>query len=377
MVTMGGYLKTVLLFVVLIIAEAALSASEQTESLPPIACPPIGAHNRWPIYHFTQYLHIDKYDIHVLGTPEVSDWMMRESMNLVDQMVGALKSEEDRKKFAGHRNYLVTDVDPSIPGARKGHRNTGGNGFSMFNDYMTCCTSTDTLYPDAKPRKRAWNTPVHEFGHSVEHTLELKNRSDEVFKANIHNYDPKVAREYFAWAVQEWFESNPRRSPREKMVKWKYDYMASVFDEKNTWKPTCSRKGKVYERHKDDTATAASADHPEPFPIDTETMNTAVGEYTHEHPQNDWHRGKITIIKYGANGVPMVLKWANEAGRSWLLQPDLRTGKLNTGSDNPYHKNENGKAFYLVLDQTHPDAPSIGGFWFQGSLFMKTRKTRF
>ena len=44
-----------------------------------IQSPPIGVHNRWPIYDFTQYLYLEKYDLHVLGTPDVSEWMMRES----------------------------------------------------------------------------------------------------------------------------------------------------------------------------------------------------------------------------------------------------------------------------------------------------------
>jgi len=48
-----------------------------------IQSPPIGVHNRWPIYDFTQYLYLEKYDLHVLGTPDVSEWMMRESQNLV------------------------------------------------------------------------------------------------------------------------------------------------------------------------------------------------------------------------------------------------------------------------------------------------------
>lgn len=355
------------------LVHAGARNGSETEELAPIVVPPFGAHNRWPIYNFTQYLYSKKYDVHILGTPGVSEWMMRESQNLVEQLIGALKSPEDRKKFAGHRNYLVTDADPSIPGAVLGHRNTGGKGLSMFNEMMACATSVDTIRPNAKPAKREWGTPVHEFAHSVEHTLGLEKRSDEVYSKNLKNYDSKVAREYFTWSVQRWFDSLRPKQTRESMPKWEYDYIASVFDAANNWKPKCTREGNVYELRKDDAVTSHADDRPAPVEIGYDEIAAMVGEYSQSEPQNGWHRGEITIEKRDKDGKPSTLKWTNKAGRSWLLYPDLKTAALNTGTANPYHKNANGKAFYIAFDKTVLGQPRVAGFWFQGSLFIKAR----
>ncbi len=341
------------------------------ENAAEITTAPFGAHNRWPIYNFTQYLYIKKYDIHVLGTPDVSEWMMRESQNLVEKIVDALKNPEDRRKFAGHRNFLVTDFDPSIPGGTKGHRNTGGNGVSMFNEMLACATAVDTLYPDAPPVMRAWNTPVHEFAHAIEFTLGLQKRSDEVYRQHVPNYNPKVAREYFTWSVQRWFDSSGPKQTRDKMPKWEYNFVASVFDAQNTWKPKCKREGKVYLPRTDDLKIAAAEDRPAPVSIGWEQVEAVAGEYSQAVPLNSWHLGTISVTKRDKQSNPQMLKWTNKAGRSWRLEPDLKTATLHTGPDNPYHDSLKGQAFYMAFDRTSPGEPRVAGFWFQGALFLK------
>jgi len=336
-----------------------------------IKTPPFGVHNRWPVYNYTQYLYTQKYDIHILGTQDVSEWMMRESQNLVEKMVGALRRPADRKKFAAHRNFLVTDNDPSIPGNPKGHRNTGGNGFSMFNEMLVCATAVDTLYPEGQPVKRGWDTPVHEFAHAIEFTLGLGKRSDEVYKKHVKNYDPKVAREYFTWSVQRWFDSCGPKQTRDTMPKWEYNFIATVFDAQNTWKPKCTRKGKVYSPRKDDVKTAVEDDRPAPVAIGWDDIEAVAGEYSQAVPANNWHLGEISVMKRDKKGRPVMLKWTNKAGRSWMLQPDLKTAALHTGPDNPYHHSPQGKAFYIAFDRTNPGEPRVAGFWFQGTLFFK------
>ncbi|MGB0419394.1 MAG: hypothetical protein ACPGF8_07370 [Opitutales bacterium] len=348
----------------------ACSASTQAAEIKP---PPFGAQNRWPIYNCTQCLYMEKYDVHVLGTPSVSEWMMHESLNLVENLIGALRHSEDRQKFAGHRTFLVTDEDPSIPGATLGHRNTGGNGFSMFNEVLACSTAVDTLYPDKPPITRGWNTPVHEFGHAIEFTLGLQQRSDAIYRKNIRNYNHKVAREYFAWSVERWFDSSRSQKTREDMPQWEYDFLASVFDTQNTWIPKATRN-KVYEPRTDDYKTPAEADRPAAVEVDWEQIEALVGDYSQAVPSNNWNLGKISVAKRDRKGRPETLKWTNKAGRSWLLYPDLKTGALNTGSDNPYHNSPKGKAFYMAFDRTSGEA-RVAGFWFKANLFFKQSET--
>ncbi len=233
------YIVTVLL------AIASLSqvfpAADGEKEIPEVKTPPKGAQTMWHFYKPTQYLHIEEFNIHVFGTKTVSKWMMRESYTVIRQMVAALKRPEDRKKFSGHQAFLITDADPDLSriGAVKGHRNTGGKGFSVFNEVLVCAKAVDTIRPKSPPAYRAWDTPVHEFGHAIEHTLGLESRSNKTFSKNVRNYDKKVAREYIAWATQEWYSCDRAGSRgRKGMPKWKYAYMASIFSEDDTWIPS-------------------------------------------------------------------------------------------------------------------------------------------
>lgn len=186
---------------------------------------------------------MDDLQIHVFGTETVSEWMMQQSFVLIHSMVSALKQPEDRRKFAGHQAFLITDKDPDLTsiGSVAGHRNTGGSGFSLFNEVLVCAKAVDTIRPNAPPEYRGWDTPVHEFGHSIELTLRLEARSDKIFSSNLPNYDPKVAREYFAWATQMWFASDRVPSQgRQAMPRWEYEYMATIFSTDDEWVPCSS-----------------------------------------------------------------------------------------------------------------------------------------
>jgi len=331
--------------------------------MPPITPPPFGIHNRWPVYTFTQYLHRERYDVHVLGTPGVSEWMMRASGGLIDRMIDALKHPEDRAKFAGHRCMLVTDDDPAIPGSAPGHRNTGGDGFSMFNEELVCATAVDTIRPNAKPVFRAWYTPVHEFTHAIEFTLGLQARSDAVYRKHIANYNPKVAREYFCWSVQKWFDSLDNDDQRGDMPRWEYDYIASIFDADNHWKPGDTRPPRP----------KADPEHfPKPVEVTRAHLEALVGTYERRPVENDWHRGRITIDRRDGAGNPTALRWTNAAGRSWVLTPQPPGRALHTGPDNPYHERQKGAPYLIGFDRSDPAAgPTPAGVWFVSSLYIK------
>lgn len=210
-----------------------------TRSDPKIEKPPAGVQTIWNFYKPTQYLRIDEFNIHVFGTATVSEWMMRESHALIRNMVAALKRPEDRREFAEHQAFLITDADPDLPRSVPGHRNTGGRGFSLFNEVLVCAKAVDTIRPNSRPVYRGWDTPVHEFGHAIEHTLKLESRSDELCFENTPDYDPNVAREYFAWATQKWFASDCVDSPgRKALPEWEYDYLATIFSKDNEWVPS-------------------------------------------------------------------------------------------------------------------------------------------
>jgi len=201
--------------------------------------PPRGLQSRWRFIRPTKYLFISDLKIHVFATPSVPDSMMVQSFVLITHMVSALKNTNDRAKFAGHQTFLITDSDPDLAGfgGREGQRNTGGDGFSLFNTSLICTTAVDTLRPYSPPTYRAWDTPVHEFGHAIEFTLGLQGRSDTAFALNAPRYDVSLAREYFPWAVGLWFDADPSGTGRKRddLLSWENDYLSSVFSKSSTW----------------------------------------------------------------------------------------------------------------------------------------------
>ncbi len=311
--------------------------------------------------------------MHVLGTASVSSWMMRQSHDLIRQLVGALRDPTHRARFAGHEAYLITDADPALRGTRN-QRNTGGDGFSLFNETLVCAEAVDTMYPDAEPRFRAWNTPVHEFGHAIELTLGLQQQSDAVFKQHVPDYKTAVAREYFCWAVQEWFASTPNGGDRQSMPAWKFDYLKTIFSRGNQWIPTCTADRPRVTRP---TPTAVLPSTRQPV-LTPDHLETLVGTYRRHPVENQWHVGRITVAARDPRGQPTVLRWTNDAGVSWGLFPDLANGRLRTDEENPYHRSNpaSGQAFLLALEPdltARGQPPPCRGFWFQDQLYFKDR----
>ena len=70
-----------------------------------------------------------------------------------------------------------------------------------------------------------------------------------------------------------------------------------------------------------------------------EILEGMVGDYEAQESKNmnDWHFGNITIEERNKQGCPVVLRWKNKAGKTWLLFPDLVEGVLRTSLDNPYY----------------------------------------
>ena len=70
-----------------------------------------------------------------------------------------------------------------------------------------------------------------------------------------------------------------------------------------------------------------------------EILEGMVGDYEAQGVKNpnDWHFDTITIEERNKQGCPVVLRWKNKAGKTWLLFPDLVEGVLRTSLDNPYY----------------------------------------
>jgi regulation of enolase protein 1 (concanavalin A-like superfamily) len=189
------------------------------------------------IYIPTQYLYIKEYRVHIFGSPSVSKWMMQQSYILIKEMIGAIKLQSHRDKFAGHEAYLITDVDPDIlsMGGLPGQRNTGDIGHSLFNESLVCRTAVDTMKPFELPMARGWDTPVHEFGHAIENTIGIDGATRQAH-ANVFENDPNALAEHFAWSTEFWFLSPDRRAQFDGYLGAK-KFMAAIFSEENTWFP--------------------------------------------------------------------------------------------------------------------------------------------
>jgi len=104
-------------------------------------------------------------------------------------------------------------------------------------------------------------------------------------------------------------------------------------------------------------------------------LASVVGEYVRIPPENDFHRGTISLEK-DQDGRDR-LRWTNAAGVSWTLKPDLTKGVLETGPDNPYFKNGgSSKAFTLMLarDGEGNFLPQIQSFTFGRGEYVRQRK---
>ena len=225
------------------IALSLESGTAQTTSSLVITSPPVGSQTSIlaPKYPAAKYLKIEKYNIHILGSSTVSDWFMLETYDVLNNIVGAMKNPTDRAKFSGFQAVLITDLDPDLKttgiSSLAGHRNSGGNGWSLFNESMVRVSAVDSLYPSAPAVYRGWETPIHEFGHAVEATLNLFERTKAYHAAYLQPTSGVELQESYAWGLQTWFPTASGGS-RSNLAPWKYLYLAETFDANNTWKPT-------------------------------------------------------------------------------------------------------------------------------------------
>lgn len=228
--------QIVAIFSVGIALSLESGTAKPTSSLA-ITAPPAGVQTFMADkYVPAKYLRIGKYNIHIIGSPTVSDWFMRETYWVIGNIVAAMKNPADRLKFSGFQAILITNADPDLGGI-PGHRNSGGDGWSVFNEALVCTTAVDTINPDSTPVYRGWDTPVHEFGHSIEATLKLFSKTMAYHVANGVPTTGNDIAESYAWNMEQWFDVY-KTSSRSKMDAWKQTYFAEVFDTSNTWIPS-------------------------------------------------------------------------------------------------------------------------------------------
>jgi len=199
--------------------------------------------SRHPGFEIKKYLYLEKNGVHIMGTAGVSDWMMLKAFVLVEHVIGWMINSSDRSKFAGHQFFIIRDKDPDLrtvgAAAQKGQRNTGSAKYTVINEALVCREAVDTIRPHDPAEYRGFDTPVHEFGHSIEAILGLAARSDRVYKMNIRDYDRKLSREYFSFSVQRRFGSAGRAA--KSIPGYEQTYLSTIFSSDETWLPTCEK----------------------------------------------------------------------------------------------------------------------------------------
>lgn len=209
-------------------------------SVPPHLPNASSSHPIDELYTLEKYLHVPEYDIHIFGARNVHDWTVRGAATMAFEMVRNILAAEDRAAFQNHHVFVITHDDPDVPFGREGHKNTGNAAYTVITQDLICATATGTLRPDNPPAWRAWDTPVHEFGHAIELALGLRQASVEAF-SQLNNYREAVRSEYFAWTSQAWFDSEIRRPDgfRANLGDIQRAYFATIFDQESVWRPTC------------------------------------------------------------------------------------------------------------------------------------------
>lgn len=207
-----------------------------------ITTPPAGANTQYAgTYDFTKYLINSKYQVHIFGTSGVHDWTMVKINELVTRIIDSIKNEPSRMIFKDHEVLVITDDDPEVPFAYPGMRNGGGHKVTIMNQELICQTAVDTINPTGAPAYREWDTPVHEFGHSVELQLDIRNQTVEFHRQNDPNYVSVSDGEYFASATQSWFSSDyTYHRTRDSIAAFERAYMGTIYAEEVVWVPSCS-----------------------------------------------------------------------------------------------------------------------------------------
>lgn len=104
--------------------------------------------------------------------------------------------------------------------------------FLVISEAVFCEDVVCRTKPDRAQVYRSWNVPDHEFGHAIENTLGLQNRSDEVYRKIAKNWGSVPRREHFARGTSTWFG---QKGNRESMPTIEYDYVSKTFDAQNDW----------------------------------------------------------------------------------------------------------------------------------------------
>jgi hypothetical protein len=157
-------------------------------------------------------------------------------------LVGSLLSNVDQQKFNDHHIFVITDNDSTI-GTTQGQRNTGSAKYTVMNQVLVCATAVDTIRPNMAAVYRAWDTPIHEFGHSIHEALDILDTFIALEAANNTNYDENLKNEYFAWAIENWFDANLDGSCGSSTTQgFESGYLATKFSTSNIWKATCLGK---------------------------------------------------------------------------------------------------------------------------------------
>lgn len=102
-------------------------------------------------------------------------------------------------------------------------------------------------------------------------------------------------------------------------------------------------------------------------------LQDILGTYRLDPATDDWHTGDIVLADRDENGNS-ILAWKNRAGITWRLFPNMETGNLITGEENPFPKEkESSRQFTLQLrrDDSGRYTNGISGYWFQGEFFRK------
>ncbi len=193
-------------------------------------------------YEPIRYLYLPEFKIHIFGTENVSDWTLVGDYKMAQGIVSTITKAEDRKKFENYHVFVITAEDPDVPGAViGGHKNTGNASYTVFTQDMVCKAAVDTIRPNEAPAWRAWNTPVHEFGHGVELALGLRNTTVQLYSENP-GFNSEWQAEYFAWGTEAWFDGalkHPQPDFRQEISEFRRNYFASIFNESEIWRPSC------------------------------------------------------------------------------------------------------------------------------------------
>ena len=216
------------------------STTTPTVSESDVISPPSGVQSQL-VGHYapTKYIKVADYNIHVFGTDNVSNWMMVHTHEMARNLVGSLLSNVDQQKFNDHHIFVITDNDSTI-GTTLGQRNTGSAKYTVMNQVLVCATAVDTIRPNDAAVYRAWDTPIHEFGHSIHEALDILDTFIALEAANNTNYDENLKNEYFAWAIENWFDANLDGScGSSTMQGFESGYLATKFSTNNIWKASC------------------------------------------------------------------------------------------------------------------------------------------